>query len=80
MMTAVVAGAVAIAGMNTVSIGTGALLWFGSIPLFRWMAKTDPQMVKVYLRQLHYRGYYPPRARPYRDAKLPGMNRRTGRL
>jgi type IV secretion system protein TrbD len=30
------------------------------------MAKSDPQMTKVYIRQLKYRGYYPARSRPYR--------------
>ena len=46
-----------------------ALLWFGSIGVFRQVAKADPQMSQVYLRQLRYRSYYPPRSRPYRDAK-----------
>ena len=66
MMTAIVAGGLAVSGMNTVSVVTGAVLWFGSLPLFRWMAKVDPQMTKVYLRQRRYRGYYPARSRPWR--------------
>lgn len=65
MMTAVVAGSVAVAGMNTVSLATGAILWFGSLPLFRWMAKADPQMVKVWRRHRKYRGYYAARSRPF---------------
>jgi type IV secretory pathway TrbD component len=66
LVTAIVAGGVAVSGMNTVSFVVGTALWFGSIPLFRWMAKADPQMTKVYLRQLSYRGYYPARSRPWR--------------
>jgi type IV secretory pathway TrbD component len=67
LMTAIVAGGLAISGMNTVSCIVGAALWFGSIPLLRWMAKVDPQMTKVYLRQLRYRGYYSARSRPWRS-------------
>ena len=66
LMTAIVAGGLALSGMNTVSFVIGAAVWFGSIPLLRWMAKADPQMTKVYLRQLRYRGYYPARSRPWR--------------
>lgn len=64
MLTAIVAGSVAGLGMNTVSFVVGAVLWFGSIPLFRWMAKADPQMVKVWQRHRKYRGYYSARSRP----------------
>jgi type IV secretion system protein VirB3 len=66
LMTLIIAGGLAVAGMNTASFLVGGVLWFGTIPILRWMAKTDPQMTKVYLRQLRYRGYYPPRSRPYR--------------
>lgn len=66
LITAIIAGGLAISGMNMVSVVIGAAVWFGSIPLLRWMAKADPQMTKVYLRQLRYRGYYPARSRPWR--------------
>lgn len=66
LMTAIVAGALAVTGQNAPSCVIAALLWFGCIGIFRAMAKTDPQMSKVYLRQLRYRGYYPARSRPYR--------------
>jgi type IV secretory pathway TrbD component len=66
LLTAVIAGGVAVSGMNAVSFLAGAVLWFASIPLFRWMAKADPRMTKIYLRQLQYRGYYPARSRPWR--------------
>ena len=65
MLTAIVAASVGGLGMNTVSIVVGAVLWFGSIPLFRWMAKADPHMVKVWRRHRRYRGYYPARSRPF---------------
>jgi type IV secretion system protein TrbD len=66
LMTLIIAGGLVVSGMNFVSFAVGGVLWFCSIPLFRWMAKSDPQMTKVYIRQLKYRGYYPARSRPYR--------------
>jgi type IV secretion system protein VirB3 len=66
LMTLIIAGGLAIAGMNTVSFLVGGALWFSAIPVLRWMAKADPQMTKVYLRQIKYRGYYPARSRPFR--------------
>jgi type IV secretion system protein TrbD len=66
LMTLIIAGGLAVAGMNTVSFLVGAALWFSAIPLLRWMAKADPQMTKVYVRNIRYRGYYPARSRPYR--------------
>ena len=66
LLAAIIAGGLAVSGMNAVSFLVGAALWFTSIPLLRWMAKADPQMTKVYLRQLRYRGYYPVRSRPFR--------------
>jgi type IV secretion system protein VirB3 len=66
LMTLIIAGGLAVSGMNLVSFVVGGILWFCSIPVFRWMAKSDPQMTKVYIRQLKYCGYYPARSRPYR--------------
>ncbi|HEY2620987.1 MAG TPA: conjugal transfer protein TrbD [Acetobacteraceae bacterium] len=66
LMTLIVAGGLAIAGMNTVSFLVAGALWFSAIPALRWMAKADPQMTKVYLRQIKFRGYYPARSRPFR--------------
>jgi type IV secretory pathway TrbD component len=59
----------AVSGQNLVTLIVAAILWFGYIGIFRQVAKADPQMSRVYLRQLKYRGYYPPRSRPYRDAE-----------
>jgi len=44
----------------------GALLWFGAVQAFRLMAKSDPKMRFVYLRQRRYRSYYAPRSTPFR--------------
>jgi type IV secretory pathway TrbD component len=66
LMTAILSGGLAVSGMNTVSFTVGAAVWFACIPLLRWVAKVDPQMTKVYLRQIRYRGYYAARSRPFR--------------
>jgi type IV secretion system protein TrbD len=66
LMTAIIGGGLAVSGMNTVSFLVGAAVWFACIPLLRWVAKVDPQMTKVYLRQIRYRGYYAARSRPFR--------------
>ena len=69
LMMAIVAAGLAVSGQNLVTLAVAGILWFGSIGIFRQVAKADPQMSQVYLRQLKYRGYYPPRSRPYRDAE-----------
>jgi type IV secretion system protein VirB3 len=66
LLTAIIAGALAVTGQNVPSVAGAAVLWFGCIALFRWMAKADPQMTRVYFRHIRYRDYYPPRSRPFR--------------
>lgn len=45
----------------------GLALWFGALFAFRLMAKADPKMRYVYLRNRRYRKYYPARSTPFRD-------------
>ena len=71
---AIVAAGLAVSGQNLVTLTVAAVLWFGSIGLFRQVAKADPQMSLVYMRQLRYQGYYPPRSRPYRDEERSSRN------
>ena len=65
LLTLLVAGGLAATSVNKIGIGVGALLWFVSIPLLRWMAKADPQMCFMFRRHIRYHGYYPARSRPY---------------
>jgi len=44
----------------------GTMLWLSALYLLRLMAKSDPQMRTVYLRHRRYKGFYAPRATPYR--------------
>ncbi len=68
-MMAIVAAGLAVSGQNLVTLAVAAVLWFGCIGIFRQVAKADPLMSRVYMRQLKYQGYYPARSRPYRDAE-----------
>jgi type IV secretory pathway TrbD component len=49
---------------NLPSFITGILLWVCAMPALRRMAKSDQQMLKVYIRNIRYAGYYSPRSRP----------------
>lgn len=44
----------------------GIVLWFLSLKILRLMAKSDPQMRAIYLRQRRYQSYYAPRSTPFR--------------
>jgi type IV secretory pathway TrbD component len=44
----------------------GLFLWFGALFGLRLMAKSDPKMRFVYLRQRRYKRYYAPRSTPFR--------------
>jgi type IV secretory pathway TrbD component len=66
MTTALLAGGLALSAQNGVATAVSAAVWFGLIALLRMMAKADPQMSRVYLRQLRYQAYYPARSRPFR--------------
>jgi len=43
----------------------GILLWTFAIAIFRRMAKSDPNLRFVYLRNRIYKRYYPPRSTPF---------------
>jgi type IV secretory pathway TrbD component len=45
----------------------GLALWFGALFAFRLMAKADPKMRHIYLRNRRYKKYYPARSTPFRD-------------
>jgi type IV secretion system protein TrbD len=66
LITAVICAGVAVSSLNLPAIVAGLLIWSVLIGLFRMMAKADPMMSRVYLRQLHAQSYYPARSRPSR--------------
>jgi type IV secretory pathway TrbD component len=69
LIAAILCGGVALSALNLVAIGIGFAVWATAIGLLRLMAKADPLMSRIYLRQLGYRPYYPARSRPFRGAR-----------
>jgi type IV secretory pathway TrbD component len=57
----------AVAAVNFTTTIVGSALWFLIIALLRMMAKADPVMSRVYLRQLRFHQHYSPRSRPHRQ-------------
>jgi len=47
----------------------GIIMWVILSTLLRMMAKADPQMSKIYLRQLKYNGFYPAHSTPFKRDK-----------
>jgi len=45
----------------------GIALWVFALFALRLMAKNDPQLRHVYLRQMQYKKYYPARSTPFYD-------------
>jgi type IV secretion system protein TrbD len=66
LFTGLVAFTLTVPSFQWASIATGIVLWLAALALLRKMAKADPLMRHVYLRQLRYRHYYPARSRPWR--------------
>ena len=52
--------------LNIVAMLIGFGVWLVAIGFLRMMAKADPHISKVYLRQLRYPVYLPARSRPFR--------------
>ena len=66
MITAIVCAGLPMSSVNLVAAIAGLGLWILLIGIFRMMAKADPNMSRVYLRQLRYPGYFPARSRASR--------------
>jgi type IV secretion system protein VirB3 len=66
LVSALVCGGVALASMTIMAFVVCGALWVGILSVLQWMAKADPQMSKVYIRNVKMRGYYPAFSRPYR--------------
>jgi type IV secretion system protein TrbD len=66
LFSGLLAGALTVTSFQWVAIVAGVVIWIASLFLLRQMAKADPRMRDVYMRQLLYRRYYPARSRPYR--------------
>ena len=66
MFSGVLAFALIFSAMNWNATIYGIMLWFIALYGCRQMAKADPKMRHVYLRNLRYAAYYRPRSTPWR--------------
>lgn len=67
MSTAVLCFSLAVSSQTLPAIIACSAIWLISLFFFRWMAKIDPMLFRVYMRHLNYKDYYPPRATPWRE-------------
>jgi type IV secretion system protein VirB3 len=63
LIIAIVCAGVVVSALNLVAIGIGGLVWLTAALFLRMMAKADPYMSKIYLRQLRFPAYLPARSR-----------------
>lgn len=66
LFSMIVAGGLIISALNLVATIVGGSLWVICLAVLRRMAKADPQMSQIYVRQLRYAVYYPAFSRPWR--------------
>ncbi|MDE9463114.1 conjugal transfer protein TrbD [Xenorhabdus bovienii] len=69
LFSMLVAGGLIVSALNLVATAIGLMLWLICVHALRKMAKSDPEMSKIYIRQLKYAHYYAPFSRPFRMAK-----------
>lgn len=67
MFSGLLAAALIFSAVEIRASVVGVCLWAASLWALRRMAKADPLMRQVYMRQRRYRSYYPPRSTPFRD-------------
>ncbi|GAA0684761.1 VirB3 family type IV secretion system protein [Dyella marensis] len=66
MFAGVIAVALVFSAQQLKALIAGAVIWCLSLFVLRLMAKSDPKLRQVYLRQRRYRRYYPARSTPFR--------------
>ncbi|WP_025902240.1 conjugal transfer protein TrbD [Tatumella sp. UCD-D_suzukii] len=71
LFSMLLAGGLIVSALNLIATVIGLMIWFVCVQVLRRMAKLDPELSKVYIRQLKYGHYYGPFSRPYRVAKSP---------
>lgn len=71
LFSMLIAGGLIVSALNLVATMLGLTIWMICVHGLRKMAKSDPEMSKVYIRQLKYAPYYAPFSRPFRIAKSP---------
>lgn len=69
MFAGLLSATLVLATQDLIAIASGLALWFFSLRALRMMAKADPFMRQIYLRQRRYKSYYPARSTPFFDNK-----------
>ena len=67
LFTGLLAGALIFSAQEIKAGIFGTAMWVFAVQVFRVMAKADPKMRFVYMRQRRYRKYYAPRSTPFRE-------------
>jgi len=67
LLSGLIAGGLVISALNVIAVLVGIAVWLPCLACLRMMAAADPEMSRIYRRQLQYRAYYAPRARPFRS-------------
>ncbi|HAU0230585.1 TPA: conjugal transfer protein TrbD [Legionella pneumophila] len=67
MFSGLLSAILVFAAQDWLAAFVGIALWFLSLKGLRLMAKSDPHMRSVYLRQRSYQAYYPARSTPFRN-------------
>ena len=62
LTTAIACAGVGVSSLTVFGAAASVFVWSLCIGLFRLMAKADPQLSRVYLRQLRHQPYYPARS------------------
>ncbi len=66
MFSGLLAAILVFATQEWIALFLGVGLWLLSLRMLRLMAKADPQLRFVYMRQRRYQSYYPARSTPFR--------------
>jgi type IV secretion system protein VirB3 len=62
LITAIACAGVGVSSLTVFGAVASLLVWSLCIGLFRLMAKSDPQLSRIYLRQLRHQPHYPVRS------------------
>lgn len=69
MFSGLLSAILVFAAQDWLAATAGIAMWFLSLKGLRLMAKSDPCMRAIYLRQRSYQAYYPARSTPFMDNK-----------
>ncbi len=69
MFAGLLSATLVLATQDFIAIIAGIVLWFASLKAFRMMAKSDPYMRQIYLKQRKYKAFYPARSTPFYEKR-----------